>query len=96
MSADTNGKLSERPNVRVLAVPASMRPARGARPWSGRETQGRLSWGYPFFAAKERVRKKSFNIFDTFQYKRGYRLILFCKSPQPPLPKGEIKNRKHQ
>jgi hypothetical protein len=31
----------------------------------GRETQGRLSWGYPFFAAKERVRK-------TFHYS-GFR-----------------------
>ena len=31
MRADTNGKLSERPNVRVLAVPAIMCPVRESR-----------------------------------------------------------------
>jgi hypothetical protein len=54
--------LSERPNVRVHNDPLRMPPARESRLQSGRETQGRLSWGYPFFAAKERVRKKSFLI----------------------------------
>jgi len=57
MRADTNGTLSERPDVRVRAVPAIMRPARESTA-GGRETQGRLSWGHPFFAAKERVQKK--------------------------------------
>ena len=52
--------LSERPNVRVHNDPLRMCPARESRLQSGRETQGRLSWGYHFFGGKEGVRKKSF------------------------------------
>ena len=45
MSADTNGKLSERPDVRVLAVPAIMCPARESAA-GGRETPGASFLGY--------------------------------------------------
>jgi len=42
-----------------------MCPARDSAA-GGRETQGRLSWGHTFFAAKERVRKKRLKIFCMF------------------------------
>jgi hypothetical protein len=60
MIKDTVVMLSERPNVRVHNDPLSMCPTRESRLESGRETQGRLSWGYPFFGGKEGVQKKAF------------------------------------
>ena len=46
------GTLSERPNVRVRAAAVNKCFARGPQ---GALRRGRLSWGYTFFAAKERV-----------------------------------------
>jgi hypothetical protein len=54
---DTVVMLSERPNVRVHNDPLRMCPARESE---GRDPQGRLSWGYTFFAAKEEGYEKHF------------------------------------
>ena len=57
MSADTNGTLSERPNVRVRAVPAIMCPARESAA-GGRETPGAPFLGVPIlWAAKNGYEK---------------------------------------
>ena len=50
MSADTNGTLFERPNVRVRAVPAIMCPARESAA-GGRETPGAFESRLPVLTA---------------------------------------------
>ena len=57
--ADTNGKLSERPNVRVLAVPAIMCPTRKSRlrvP-DAKRRGAFLPWAYLSLASKKGYKK---------------------------------------